>query len=425
MPKLTNLLSDRQLKNWMIKGDTVAKSDGDGLTFTLSNAGTASWVLRYRLNGRRKEVTLGNYPDISLSNAREKARALRAAVDASEDVAVQKQTARSRAIAAWSIRDLVNDYREKILRLDSFSKITIQYRTYDLEQVILPRLGAWQVDQVTPIDIVSMLKDAKRTWTITKRLLTTTSQLFDHACGLTLIATNPCFGIKLTALMGPRPPVRRRVMLDESELRTLLPNIDQIGRQNGLAFRILIATSVRGIELVKAKKEHLLLDRGVWWIPNDSVKTRKGFLVPLAPQVVEWFRELLVFADGSSYALPARRHDRLLIHGDTHVGATTLWAAITRAFERGDIDIRHFTPHDTRSTAKGHMRNMGVSREISEIALNHTLKGMEAIYDVREEIPERRDALKKWADFLIACEKGTSAPHQVVVPIREGVQNFV
>lgn len=146
MPKLTNLLSDRQLKNWMIKGDTVAKSDGDGLTFTLSNAGTASWVLRYRLNGRRKEVTLGNYPDISLSNAREKARALRAAVDASEDVAVQKQTARSRAIAAWSIRDLVNDYREKILRLDSFSKITIQYRTYDLEQVILPRLGAWQVD---------------------------------------------------------------------------------------------------------------------------------------------------------------------------------------------------------------------------------------------------------------------------------------
>ena len=43
----------------MIKGDTVAKSDGDGLTFTLSNAGTASWVLRYRLNGRRKEVTLG------------------------------------------------------------------------------------------------------------------------------------------------------------------------------------------------------------------------------------------------------------------------------------------------------------------------------------------------------------------------------
>ena len=103
MPKLTNLLTDRQLKNWISKGEEIAKSDGDGLTFTLSKAGTASWVLRYRLHGRRKEVTLGNYPDISLSNAREKARALRAAVDGNEDVAAQKQVTRSRAIAAWTV----------------------------------------------------------------------------------------------------------------------------------------------------------------------------------------------------------------------------------------------------------------------------------------------------------------------------------
>jgi hypothetical protein len=52
------------------------------------------------------------------------------------------------------------------------------------------------------------------------------------------------------------------------------------------------------------------------------------------------------------------------------------------------------------------MRNLGVSREISEIALNHTLKGMEAVYDVRDEIPERRQALELWASFLVACEKG-------------------
>ncbi len=189
------------------------------LPFTLSNAGTASWVLRYRLNGRRKEVTLGNYPDISLSNAREKPRALRAAVDASEDVAVQKQTARSRAIAAWSIRDLVNDYREKILRLDSFSKITIQYRTYDLEQVILPSSGSLAGRPGNPYRYRFNVEGCQTHMDDHQAPLNNDLlQLFDHACGLTLIATNPCFGIKLTALMGPRPPVRRRVMLDESEL---------------------------------------------------------------------------------------------------------------------------------------------------------------------------------------------------------------
>ena len=50
------------------------------------------------------------------------------------------------------------------------------------------------------------------------------------------------------------------------------------------------------------------------------------------------------------------------------------------------------------------MRNLGISRMISEIALNHVLQGMEAIYDVREEIPERRIALERWGNFIVACE---------------------
>jgi integrase len=131
--------------------------------------------------------------------------------------------------------------------------------------------------------------------------------------------------------------------------------------------------------------------------------------------VVEWFRELSNMAGNSAYLLPARREDR----GDTHLGRTTLWAAFQRAFKRGDIDIRHFTPHDTRSTAKGHLRNLGFSREISEIALNHTLKGMEGVYDVREEIPERRRALSAWTDFLIQCETGQAPkPPGNVIPMR-------
>jgi integrase len=195
-------------------------------------------------------------------------------------------------------------------------------------------------------------------------------------------------------------------MLTEEELRTLLANIDDIGLENALAFRILLATCVRSVELAKARWEHIDLDRGTWWVPDESVKTRNGFLVPLTPTVVGWFKDLQDLAGDSPWVLPARVERRRRRLGDIHVGGTTLWAAITRAFDRGDIEIRKFTPHDTRSTAKGHMRNMGISREISEIALNHTLKGMEAIYDVREEIPERRIALERWAAFIAACESG-------------------
>lgn len=59
-------LNDIQIRHWIKAAAPVAKSDGDGLTFTLSAAGTASWVLRYRYGGKQREKTIGKFPDISL-----------------------------------------------------------------------------------------------------------------------------------------------------------------------------------------------------------------------------------------------------------------------------------------------------------------------------------------------------------------------
>ncbi|MDN4060358.1 tyrosine-type recombinase/integrase [Massilia sp. YIM B02769] len=391
-----------QLRRWIAADVPIAKSDGGGLTFTLSKGGTASWVLRYMRDGKAKELTLGNYPDLALSAARKLAAEHRVSVDKGEDPAAQKRAERLKSRAAWTVRELAADFREKALHSGTLAKATVYYREWDLDTVILPRLGPVEVRSVTAEDVVDLLERSGRTWTMQKRILTTTVQLFDHAIGRQLIKVNPAGAIKLKALLGPRPAVRKRLMLTEAELRTLLASIDDIGRENALAFRILLATCVRTVELVKARWEHVDFDRGTWYVPDESVKTRTGFLVPLTPTVAEWFKELKRLAEDSPWVLPARDRRRT----GEHVGRTTLWAAIERAFVRDEIEIRRFTPHDTRSTAKGHMRNMGVSREISEIALNHALKGMEAIYDVREEIPERRRALELWASFLEACEQG-------------------
>lgn len=415
MTKVSHLLDDIQIRHWVAKGDSVAKSDGDGLTFTLSGAGTASWVLRYRYAGRRKEVTLGNYPDFGLAAARKLAREYRVNIDKGGDPATTKQEAKTRARDAWLVRDLVADYIAKRLVPTELAGGTIQYRHYDIDQVILPRLGAREVRNVTPTDVVDMLSSCGRTWTITKRILTCISQLFDHACGLQVVPTNPCTGIKLKALLGPRPAVRKRVMLTEADLRSLLPDIDVIGEENALSLLILLATCVRTNELIKAEKSHLNFANHSWWVPDTSVKTRAGFLVPLVPEVETWFKRLVELSGDSKWILPTRDGRRNKRRpGDNHIGNTTLWAAIRRGFENKKIDVQRFTPHDTRSTAKGHMRNMGVSREISELALNHKLTGMEGIYDVRTEIPERREALVKWARFLIACAKGEPVPTNIV-----------
>ena len=116
MARRGNLLDDVQIRRWIAKGEAIARSDGNGLTFTLSAAGTASWVLRYRLGGnKRKELTLGNYPDLTLAAARKLARERRVEVDQGKDPAAQKQLDKMRAKAAWTVRELADDYKAKKL----------------------------------------------------------------------------------------------------------------------------------------------------------------------------------------------------------------------------------------------------------------------------------------------------------------------
>ena len=398
-----NFLDDLQIKRWVAAAVPIARTDGGGLTFTLSKAGTATFVLRYMRAGRPKELTLGNYPDLTLAAARKLAREHRVAIDQGGDPAANKQLSKMRASQTWTINRLADDYIDKQLTPENYSHSTLYYRKQDIDNIVRPKLGSLEVQLIAPSDIVYVIETTGRTWTINRRILITMGKLFDHAIAKKLIPANPCTGVKLTALLGARPKVKKRIMLTADEIRSLLSNIEFIGTCNALAFRILLATCVRSIELTKAKWEDIDFEAKTWIVHDDAVKTRQGFLVPLTPTVEKWFLELKEYAGSSAYALPAR-DDRRTRNGDTHVGPTTLWAAITRAFERGEIETRKFTPHDTRSTAKGHMRNLGISKEISELALNHKLQGMDAIYDVRTDIPERRNALEIWAKFIDEIE---------------------
>jgi integrase len=394
---LIKVLTDVQLRHWVKQNKPVAKADGQNLWFTLSKAGTASWILRYRKDGKRPELTIGNYPDISLTEARKLAGQHRASIDLGIDPAKEKAVKKEKAqTKEWTIAALAEDYRTKQLTATQFAEVTLYYRNSDLDRVIIPRLGKRTVASVTGLDVVQMLQDQGDTWTISKRVLTTATKLFDHAAGLRIVQINPCIGIRLTSLLGQRPAIKKRVMLSESNLRTLFKEIDTLGTLNSLALRILLATCVRTNELTQARWEDIDLAKGTWDVWDEQTKTRTGFQVPLSPLAIGWFKELKQLSGNSPYVLPSRiaRKDH------PTVDPRTLWAALERAFKTKRLTVRKFTPHDTRSTAKGHMLDLGISEHVSELALNHAIPGMSGIYDVRKEIPEKRDAMNRWADFL-------------------------
>lgn len=286
-------LTDVQLRHWLKAGKAVARAQGEipGLTFTLSASGAAAWVLRYRFGGKPRELTIGRYPDFSIVSAKAEALEARAKIQQGIDGAREKRRTKVEAAAAMTFRQLADDYMAKVFPALATNTVT-QRRRY-VKKVILPKLGPLAAREVTGADIVSLLESVGRnSQSVADVVFTTVSEIFKHGIARHVVTSNPCATLSLSAIVGKAEPKRQRLKLTAEELRALLPSLPSMGEQNALVVKILLVTCTRIGELVKAEWSHVNFERAEWFIPDENSKTGRGFTVPLAPTVVEWFKAL-------------------------------------------------------------------------------------------------------------------------------------
>ena len=268
-------LTDIQIRNWTKAGKPVSKTDGDGLTFTLSAKGTTAWVLRYRTAGAKsqKEMTLGRYPDISLAEVRKLAASARVQVQQGIDVARQKQSAKKSAERAWTVRRLADDYMEKTI--GRLAPSTIKGREQQLRNYVYPSIGHLPARELSPADIVDIVERvSKRSLHVARLVLIALREILAHGVARQVIESDPSAHIKSNSVIGPRPVNRTRIMLTEVELRNMIPALSVIGPQNELMVKILLATAVRIGELVYAEWEHIDFEKREWTVPASNIKGR-------------------------------------------------------------------------------------------------------------------------------------------------------
>lgn len=412
-------LKDLQLRNWLRtwkpgvtkggKPSKFAKSDGGGLTFTLSETGHAAFVLRYRHQGKQHEITLGRYPDLPLEEARKRAAELRRQVADGVHVAREKQRKKLALVLASTFGELAEDYMLKAaptLR-DTTRAETRRY----LDKDILPRLGPVPLPELGAADIVAMTEAvAARSPSVARRAYEIASTICSHGVSKHLLAAHPCIHLKVSSIIGPTAR-RRRIKLDRGELQAMLLFLPDLGRTNELALKIILATCVRKSELIQARWADIDFAQSLWSIPPENSKTGRPFDIPLAPAVVGWFGELKALANASPWVLPTRQQRHGVVK-DGPISESTLNVALSRMGGRP----RSFSPHDLRSTARSYLSELGVDLIVAERCLNHSLGGLVGVYDQHDYLSERRQALELWAEFIDRTERGEDWN---VVPMRK------
>jgi len=383
-------------------------SDGDGLYLRKQTRDGASWTLRYRFAGKEHWLTLGNYPDMALAQARIEARQARVLLDRRLNPLSVRRAVLAEERQKGSFKALCEDWYRAEVQARGLKHPAVPRRY--LDRYLLSKFGRLPACDITPSDIARLLDELKgRAPTAANDLLRFTRRIFAFGVRRRFVLSNPAadFSPRLDA-GGIERPRSRALSFDElAQLFEKIRGTPNFGEDNLLAIKLLLALCVRKGELFGAKWGEFDLDGktqagAVWHLPASRTKTGASVDIPLAPAVVEWFSTLRILAAGSDYVFPKRRRDPR--ERVPHMGIDTLNVALQRVKH----ELAHFTLHDLRRTARTHLAALGVRREVAERCLGHKLRGVEGTYDRHDYFKERRAALAQWAEMLRDAERGVS-----------------
>jgi integrase len=351
-----------------------------GLALRVTKHGVKAWTFLYKSSGRKRRITLGRYPTVSLADARARA------VQAKSDLA---SGADPRGPGAMTVADLVESYIAKRARDLRSGAETARRLRKDVAGVI----GNVRLSELHRRDATRVL-DA----IVARGATSQTSLIFDNLRTMLRWAVargdldhNPIDGMERPS----SPPPRERVLTDD-EIRTLWTHPDL---PHPRILRLCLLTAQRIGEVVGMTSAELDLDARLWLIPGSRTKNGHPHAVPLTDDA------LAEVGDPKGAVFP-------------NVGPKT----VAHAIARHRLGLAHWTAHDLRRTALTGMAKLGVAPIVLGHIANHrttTKAGMTlSVYVQHAYGKEMREALELWADRLQGIVGGGAN----VVALRGGAE---
>ena len=368
---MQTVLSDRHIKSLKPTGHRYDVRDAalPGLAIRINANGTKAWSVIVSRGGKRQRVTIGNYPEVSLAEARRKAEE-------------RKQGGVRRS---GTVKFAFDQYIEEI------KKTRRAWR--DVEQVgrlyMLPLLGHKKIDALTADDGVELLDLVERKSSANRaaKTLAYLRPFLRWAAGRKrYMQTNP-WAVLVAPYVGSQS--RERVLTDK-ELRLIWAHAQASTYPFGPFLSLLILTAQRRNEVAGMRWNEIDIDKKLWTIPATRHKKMRGHEVPLTQAAMSIIGSI-------------PRHSEFLF-------STTRRSPISgfgRFKERVDqtTETTGWRFHDLRRTAATRMSELKTPRFTISRVLGHSDTSVTAVYDRASYREEKLEAFEKWAAFVAALRE--------------------
>ena len=366
--------------------------DGRGLYLSVNPSGSRSWIFRYMLRGRSRDMGLGSFPDISLAEARNAATNARArcreGIDPIEQRDSQRAAQRIEKARSVSFEECTTLYFEANKAAWRNAQHTRDWEL-SLKNHVYPAIGNLPVADV---DVGMVLKVLGPMWLTTP---VTAGRVRGRIESVLAYATargyregaNPARWRHHLEHLLPRAKkvraVRHHPALPFDQIAAFVLDLRKQTEVSAAALEFLILTAARSGEVLRAKVSEIDLDRAVWTVPAERMKAGLVHQVPLsktalsiAKPAVEAGQEYLFEVQGRR--LPGKSFFKVL-----------------RLIDRADL-----TTHGFRSTFRDWAAaTTDHANHVVEMALAHVVGKVEGAYRRDPMIEKRRALMNDWADY--------------------------
>lgn len=407
--KLSNALTPLAVKN----AKPGRHADGGGLHLLVKDSGARSWVYRFTLKGKSRDIGLGaaGPGGVSLATARDLAAALRLSVKAGIDPLQERQqeavdalaAAQAAAVAGISFRAVAEAYIAANEASWKNDKHRQQWRN-TLASYVYPVIGELPVADIETGHVMQVLEPIwqakpETASRIRGRIETVLSAA--KARGYRSGENPARWRDHIEQMLPARPQLSRghHKAMDYDALPAFMQDLRGRKAMAALALEFAILTGARSGEVLGASWGEIDLAKAIWTVPAARMKAGKEHRVPLSPRAVEILETVQPL--GMAYLFPANR------------GGELSGMAMTMLLRRMKQDC---TVHGFRSSFRDWAaESTGHAHEVCEMALAHTIANKaEAAYRRGELFDKRRRLMADWATY---CASDRSAGAKVS-PIR-------
>ena len=347
----------------------------------LSSTGRTSrtWSQRLRIAGKPFNIGLGQYPLVTLSEARAAALSNARSVKQGRDPRARQMPTFAEAI-------------DKVVALHeptwTGARSAQNWRS-SLRDYVIPLLGHLPVSDVTTAHVLAVLVPIWTTKPTTARLVRQRiGAVMKWAVAAGYRGDNPAGDAIGAALPKSNGPKQHMLAIPHGEVAAALARVRASGAWIGakLAFEFLVLTAARSGEVRGMTWDEVNFDVVVWTVPAAKMKAKREHRVPLAPRAVEILREARQYGDGAGIVFPSVRGKAL---------ADSVLSALLR-----DLHIPGVV-HGCRSSFRDFCGDTGQPRELAEAALAHVVpNAVEAAYARSDLFERRRQLMADWAAYI-------------------------